>query len=94
MNFEKLKDNLYYKTIRAIFAIAMIFIIVSSYFGYNVPENLAKFIMLVFYIIFFVNFVLVYKNKSLFWNLLIICASFFSIITIIFSLEYFFICNY
>ena len=42
MNFEMLKDNLYYKTIRAIFAIAMIFIIVSSYFGYNVPENLAK----------------------------------------------------
>ena len=84
MNFEMLKDNLYYKTIRAIFAIAMIFLIVSSYFGYKVPENLAKLITFIFYIIFFVNFVLVYKNKSLFWNLLIICASIFSIVSIIF----------
>ena len=84
MNFEMLKDNLYYKTIRAIFAIAMIFLIVNSYFGYKVPENLAKLITLIFYIIFFVNFVLVYKNKSLFWNLLIICVSIFSIISIIF----------
>lgn len=84
MNFEMLKDNLYYKTIRAIFAIAMIFLIVSSYFGYKVPENLAKLITLIFYIIFFINFVLVYKNKSLFWNLLIICVSIFSIISIIF----------
>ncbi|WP_236785714.1 hypothetical protein [Anaerococcus ihuae] len=84
MNFEMLKDNLYYKTIRAIFAIAMIFLIVSSYFGYKVPENLAKLITFIFYIIFFVNFVLVYKNKSLFWNLLIICVSIFSIISIIF----------
>ena len=83
MNFEMLKDNLYYKTIRAIFAIAMIFLIVSSYFGYKVPENLAKLITFIFYIIFFVNFVLVYKNKSLFWNLLIICVSIFSIIFII-----------
>lgn len=84
MNFEMLKDNLYYKTIRAIFAIAMIFLIVSSYFGYKVPENLAKLITFIFYIIFFVNFVLVYKNKSLFWNILIICVSIFSIISIIF----------
>ncbi|MDU1315942.1 hypothetical protein [Anaerococcus hydrogenalis] len=84
MNFEILKDNLYYKIIRAIFAIAMIFLIVSSYFGYKVPENLAKLITFIFYIIFFVNFVLVYKNKSLFWNLLIICVSVFSIISIIF----------
>ncbi len=84
MNFEMLKDNLYYKIIRAIFAIAMIFLIVSSYFGYKVPENLAKLITFIFYIIFFVNFVLVYKNKSLFWNLLIICVSIFSIISIIF----------
>ena len=84
MNFEMLKDNLYYKTIRAIFAIAMIFLIVSSYFGYKVPENLAKLITFIFYIIFFVNFVLVYKNKSLFWNLLIICVSIFSIRSIIF----------
>lgn len=84
MNFEMLKDNLYYKIIRAIFAIAMIFLIVSSYFGYKVPENLAKLITFIFYIIFFVNFVLVYKNKSLFWNLLIICVSVFSIISIIF----------
>ncbi len=84
MNFEMLKDNLYYKIIRAIFAIAMIFLIVSSYFGYKVPENLAKLITFIFYIIFFVNFVLVYKNKSLFWNLLIICVSIFSIIFIIF----------
>lgn len=84
MNFEMLKDNLYYKTIRAIFAIAMIFLIVSFYFGYKVPENLAKLITFIFYIIFFVNFVLVYKNKSLFWNLLIICVSIFSIISIIF----------
>ena len=84
MNFEMLRDNLYYKTIRAIFAIAMIFLIVSSYFGYKVPENLAKLITLIFYIIFFVNFVLVYKNKSLFWNLLITCVSIFSIISIIF----------
>ena len=84
MNFEMLKDNLYYKTIRAIFSIAMIFLIVSSYFGYKVPENLAKLITFIFYIIFFVNFVLVYKNKSLFWNLLIICVSIFSIISIIF----------
>ena len=84
MNFEMLKDNLYYKTIRAIFAIAMIFLIVSSYFGYKVPENLAKLITFIFYIIFFVNFVLIYKNKSLFWNLLIICVSIFSIISIIF----------
>lgn len=84
MNFEMLKDNLCYKTIRAIFAIAMIFLIVSSYFGYKVPENLAKLITLIFYIIFFVNFVLVYKNKSLFWNLLITCVSIFSIISIIF----------
>lgn len=84
MNFEMLKENLYYKIIRAIFAIAMIFLIVSSYFGYKVPENLAKLITFIFYIIFFVNFVLVYKNKSLFWNLLIICVSIFSIISIIF----------
>lgn len=84
MNFEMLKENLYYKIIRAIFAIAMIFLIVSSYFGYKVPENLAKLITFIFYIIFFVNFVLVYKNKSLFWNLLIICVSVFSIISIIF----------
>lgn len=84
MDFEMLKDNLYYKIIRAIFAIAMIFLIVSSYFGYKVPENLAKLITFIFYIIFFVNFVLVYKNKSLFWNLLIICVSIFSIISIIF----------
>lgn len=84
MNFEMLKDNLYYKIISAIFAIAMIFLIVSSYFGYKVPENLAKLITFIFYIIFFVNFVLVYKNKSLFWNLLIICVSIFSIISIIF----------
>lgn len=84
MNFEMLKDNLYYKIIRSIFAIAMIFLIVSSYFGYKVPENLAKLITFIFYIIFFVNFVLVYKNKSLFWNLLIICVSIFSIISIIF----------
>lgn len=84
MNFEMLKDNLYYKIIKSIFAIAMIFLIVSSYFGYKVPENLAKLITFIFYIIFFVNFVLVYKNKSLFWNLLIICVSIFSIISIIF----------
>lgn len=84
MDFEMLKDNLYYKIIRAIFAIAMIFLIVSSYFGYKVPENLAKLITFIFYIIFFVNFVLVYKNKPLFWNLLIICVSIFSIISIIF----------
>ncbi|MDU2201704.1 MAG: hypothetical protein E7E32_01060 [Anaerococcus hydrogenalis] len=84
MNFEMLKDNLYYKIIRAIFAIAMIFLIVSSYFGYKMPENLAKLITFIFYIIFFVNFVLVHKNKSLFWNLLIICVSVFSIISIIF----------
>lgn len=84
MNFEMLKENLYYKIIRAIFATAMIFLIVSSYFGYKAPENLAKLITFIFYIIFFVNFVLVYKNKSLFWNLLIICVSIFSIISIIF----------
>lgn len=48
MNFEMLKENLYYKIIRAIFAIAMIFLIVSSYFGYKVPENLAKLITFIF----------------------------------------------
>lgn len=84
MNFEKLKDNKIYNMIRVIISISFICVFLRGYLGFSVSDYIVKFISIMFFVIYFVNFVLVYKNKSLFWNLLIICASFFSIITIIF----------
>lgn len=84
MNFEKLKDNKIYNMIRVIISISFICVFLRGYLGFSVSDYIVKFISIMFFVIFFVNFVLVYKNKSLFWNLLIICASIFSIISIIF----------
>lgn len=84
MNFEKLKDNKIYNMIRVIISISFIFVFLRGYLGFSVSDYIVKFISIMFFVIYFVNFVLVYKNKSLFWNLLIICASIFSIISIIF----------
>ena len=84
MNFEKLEDNIIYKMIRVVISISFICVFLRGYLRLSVSDYIVKLISIMFFVIYFVNFVLVYKNKSLFWNLLIICASIFSIISIIF----------
>lgn len=67
MNFEKLEDNKIYKMIRVIISISFICVFLRGYIGFSVSDYIVTLITIMFFVIFFVNSVLVKRKNSIYW---------------------------
>ncbi|MBS6921133.1 hypothetical protein [Anaerococcus vaginalis] len=83
MNFEKLEDNIIYKMIRVIISISFICVFLRGYIGLSVSDYIVKLVTIIFFVIFFVNSVMVKRKNSIYWIILFGIASIGGIVSIL-----------
>lgn len=83
MNFEKLEDNIIYKMIRVVISISFICVFLRGYLGFSVSDYIVKLVTIIFFVIFFVNSVMVKRKNSIYLIIFFGVASIGGIINIL-----------